>query len=46
MNRWQRISVVLGAALVVAGVSFFSWPAGLIVAGAALLTAGFTDFEG
>jgi hypothetical protein len=44
MTRPQRIVTVAGIALVVAGVSFIFWPAGLIVAGVAAVTVGLTEF--
>lgn len=46
MSRLQQIATILGCLLVVAGVSFIFWPAGLIVAGIALSVVGLTDFEG
>lgn len=45
MTRTQRIVTAIGVALVVAGVAFIYWPAGLIVAGLAAVTAGLTDFK-
>lgn len=44
MSRLSQIVTAAGAVLVVVGVSFIFWPAGLIVAGAALVTVGLTDF--
>ena len=44
MSRLSRIVTAAGVALVVVGVTFIFWPAGLIVAGAALVTVGLTDF--
>lgn len=45
MSRLNLTAAIVGAALIVTGVSFIFWPAGLIVAGVILVTAGLTDFK-
>jgi hypothetical protein len=45
MSLTQRLVAAAGVGLIVVGVTFIFWPAGLIVAGVALVTAGLTDFK-